>query len=136
MKIINFSLIASILVIPWLGACQTSANNNSGSQAILPSPPSETENDPNNSLALNRTCTNKDTGYRVSYPQDWQTNPGEVLARCQVFDPESATVPANTESTDKAIYLRVEKNVPFDLAAKENMGERSRFTNSSIWFSI
>lgn len=135
MKIINFPLIASILLVPLLGACDPSSNNNSSSEVVLPSPPSTPENNNNNNdsvsennndnlIALSQTCTNNDIGYQVNYPPDWQTNPGEVLASCQVFDPESATVPEYTESTEKAVYLRFEENVPFDLAAKENMGER------------
>lgn len=123
-KIINISLITSILLTASLGACDTSSNNNSDSQVDLPSQSSETENNTNNSIPLSQTCTNNDLGYQVSYPQGWQSNRGEVLAPCQVFDPVSATVPANTESTEKAIYLRVEQNTPYDLAAKENLGER------------
>lgn len=123
-KIINIPLLTSIFLIFWVGACQASSNqNNSDSQVVLPSPPSTLENDTNNSLALNQTCTNNNIGYQVSYPQDWQTNSGKVIERCQVFDPRSATVPLYTESTDKAIYLRGEKNVSFESIAKEDLGE-------------
>lgn len=38
------------------------------------------------------TCTNEDDGFRVSYPEGWATNDGEVLAACSLFDPDAADV--------------------------------------------
>lgn len=45
------------------------------------------------------TCTNEEDGFRVSYPQGWATNDGEVLAACSLFDPDAAdvSVDAGTE---------------------------------------
>ncbi|WP_243397374.1 hypothetical protein [Crocosphaera subtropica] len=82
------------------------------------------QNNSQNSINLNQTCTNKKVGYQVNYPQDWQTNSGNVMNDCQVFDPTYAKVPEQTESISKAIYLRVEENAPFDLISQENVGEQ------------
>ena len=77
-----------------------------------------------NSLVLDRTCINQTAGYRIKYPQGWKTNSGEVVNLCRVFDPRSAQVPEYTETTGKAIYLRIENNVSFDEIAKEDISER------------
>ena len=117
-NLINISAIAAIASIFWAGACQASSTD-----SIILSPPSS-KNILDDSIAFNQTCVNNDIGYRVSYPQDWQTNSGKVIDRCRVFDPHSAIVPKYTESTDKAIYIWIEKNVSFASITQEDVSER------------
>lgn len=117
-NLINISAIAAIISVSWAGSCQASQTD-----AITLSP-SLSQNKIDNSIAFNQSCINSDIGYQVSYPQDWQTNSGEVIDRCRVFDPRSAVVPKDTESTGKAIYIWVEKNVPFAAIAQEDISEK------------
>lgn len=42
-------------------------------------------------------CRDDELGYRVSYPDGWRTNPGEVLPACRLFDPAAIRVEAGTE---------------------------------------
>ncbi|MGV2829884.1 hypothetical protein [Myxosarcina sp. GI1(2024)] len=114
-------IILPIILFPWLLGCDSGTNSElQASRSTTATSADKT--DP--TISLSQTCSNDRAGYQINYPQDWQTNPGEVLNRCQVFDPQSATVPENTESTGKAIYLRIEANVPFERIATENRGER------------
>ena len=83
------------------------------------------------SLVLDRTCINQAAGYRINYPQGWKTNSGDVLDLCRVFDPRSAEVPEYTETTGKAIYLRLENNISFDDIAKEDISEK-HLSNKTI----
>ena len=117
-NLINISVIAAIISVSWAGTCQAS-----GTESIILSPPSS-QNILDDSIAFNQTCINNDIGYRVSYPQDWQTNSGKVIDRCRVFDPHSATVPKYTESAEKAIYIWVEKNVLFASIVQEDVSEK------------
>ena len=129
-KIINIQVIATILFFSLIGTCNGSSRKNSW--IFLSSPTSTSPTETDNSLVLNRTCVNKAIGYQINYPQGWQTNSGEVVNRCRVFDPRSAEVPEYTESIGKAIYLRVENNVSFEEIAKEDLSERhlsSKTTN-------
>lgn len=71
--------------------------------------------DPGNVITLSQTCTNQAAGYTVNYPTGWQTNPGEVLNVCQVFDPASITLPERSSSFDEAIHLRID-SIPFERA--------------------
>lgn len=121
-KILRLLAITLIIFNPWLVSCQFSSRSHS--QNTLSSQSSTPHNQVNKSITLSQTCTNNTVGYQVNYPKDWKTNSGKVMNRCQVFDPQSAMVPEGTESTSKAIYLRIEKNTPFDLIAKENVGEQ------------
>ncbi|MGF1496529.1 MAG: S-layer homology domain-containing protein [Elainellaceae cyanobacterium] len=74
-------------------------------------------------IALDQTCTNETIGYTIGYPAGWQTNPGQVIESCRVFDPQSITLPEQAESTDEAIHLRVD-NVAFDRVTQGNISAR------------
>lgn len=49
------------------------------------------------------SCRDAELGYEVQYPQGWQTNNGEVMPACRLFDPDDVAVEPQTE-------------VPFDIA--------------------
>ena len=119
-KLINIPVITAFLLISWISL----SNANEDSRVVSSSQPSTSQNKTDGAIALSQTCTNNSFGYQVHYPEGWQTNPGEVVDRCRVFDPRSARVPEYTESTGKAIYLRVEKNVLFGEIAKEDSSEQ------------
>lgn len=58
--------------------------------------------------ALTESCDNPDDGYAISYPEGWQTNSGEVVSPCRLFDPEPVDVEPGTEIPfDVAVQLRV-----------------------------
>ncbi|WP_052307402.1 hypothetical protein, partial [Coleofasciculus chthonoplastes] len=73
----------------------------------------------NSPIALSQTCTNEAVSYTVSYPQGWVTNSGSVVEQCKVFDPESISLPEQSESFDEAVHIRVDK-IPFERVARED----------------
>lgn len=42
-------------------------------------------------------CANEVEGYTVDQPAGWRTNPGDVVPRCSLFDPDPIDVPEGTE---------------------------------------
>lgn len=53
-------------------------------------------------------CTNPRDGYSLSYPGSWQTNPGDVLPTCTVFDDDPLELTEGTEVPfDVAVFLDV-----------------------------
>ncbi|EAZ88390.1 hypothetical protein [Crocosphaera chwakensis] len=116
---INYINLILFFLITLLSSCDNSSfSKTTKSQSLA------RKSNKNISINLDQTCTNEKVGYQVNYPQNWQTNSGDVMNDCQVFDPNSAKVPEQTESISKAIYLRVEENTPFDLVSQENLGEQ------------
>jgi len=80
----------------------------------------------NAGVQLSQSCHNDAIGYTVGYPGGWETNSGEILNTCQVFDPTDASLPARSDSFDEAVYLR-EENMSFDRVAGAPYGaEASR----------
>jgi len=73
----------------------------------------------NSPIALSQTCTNEAVAYTVNYPQGWVTNSGSVVEQCKVFDPESISLPEQSESFDEAVHIRVDQ-VPFERVASED----------------
>ena len=65
------------------------------------------------SIDLGQTCTNEAVGYTVSYPVGWQTNSGDVVKECQIFDFRSVQLRERSEDFDEAVYFDLE-NVPFE----------------------
>ena len=65
------------------------------------------------SINLGQTCTNEAVGYTVSYPVGWQTNSGDVVKQCQIFDFRSIQLRERSEDFDEAVYFDLE-NVPFE----------------------
>jgi hypothetical protein len=54
-------------------------------------------------------CTNPEHGFSVSFPDDWQTNSGEVMPECSAFDPEAIEIPPASEIPfEIAIVIGVE----------------------------
>lgn len=65
-------------------------------------------------------------GYAVSYPEEWSTNPGEVLAKCSRFHPEPFDVPQGTDERVAAIAAYVDP-VPFtEVAAPDDTRDADR----------
>ncbi|MGB3640006.1 MAG: S-layer homology domain-containing protein, partial [Rivularia sp. (in: cyanobacteria)] len=56
-------------------------------------------------INLGQTCTNEAVGYTVSYPLGWQTNSGDVVKQCQVFDFRSIQLRERSEDFDEAVYF-------------------------------
>ncbi|WP_036484199.1 hypothetical protein [Myxosarcina sp. GI1] len=118
---ISILIALFIILIPWLEGCDSTSEMQ---ESLSPNSNTSEDKSDNETITLSQICNNNNVGYQINYPQGWQTNPGTVISPCQIFDPQSAIVPKNTESIDKAIYLRVEENVTFDLVTKENKHER------------
>lgn len=74
--------------------------------------PPKNESD-NTSIKLGQTCTNEAVGYTVSYPVGWQTNSGDIVKQCQIFDSRSIQLRERSEDFDEAVYFDLE-NVPFN----------------------
>lgn len=75
---------------------------------------------------LGRTteCTNTDMRYRIEYPAAWQTNTGDVVSACSLFDPDSIRVPPYSELPyDIAVAVRREQ-VDFDTLTGPQLGSR------------
>ncbi|MEM6751400.1 MAG: S-layer homology domain-containing protein [Cyanobacteria bacterium P01_C01_bin.38] len=64
-------------------------------------------------INLGQTCTSRAIGYTVSYPVGWQTNSGDVVKPCQIFDFRSIQLRERSEDFDEAVYFDLE-NVPFE----------------------
>lgn len=75
-------------------------------------------------IALAATCINETAGYSVRYPEDWQTNDGDVTQVCQAFDPSEITLPERAESFDEAVLIRVDAIAFNRIIANENIAER------------
>jgi hypothetical protein len=61
------------------------------------------------SLARTTACTNAEVGYRIEYPADWRTNPGDVMPGCSLFDPGPIRIEPGTELPfDIAVAIRRE----------------------------
>lgn len=71
------------------------------------------------------TCTNEEDGFRVSYPEGWATNEGDVLAACSLFDPDAAdvSVAAGTEVPLSVAVSIDREDAPFADVAGPARGE-------------
>lgn len=59
--------------------------------------------------ALGDSCVNEVDGYRLAYPDGWDTNSGEVTAPCQVFDLSTPELQPDTHAPlDAAVLVTVE----------------------------
>ncbi len=76
-------------------------------------------------VVLAQSCTNREDGYGIQFPQGWSTNEGEVVPPCRYFHPQAFEVPEATEVFDLAITVRVD-DVPFTRVTSEedSLGER------------
>jgi hypothetical protein len=107
----------------------TSCNRNPDTTTeIPPSPspsPSETATETPETPAdgtLGKTCSNKQIGYTISYPADWETNSGNVVEACQVFDPDVPQLPENSETFDEAVFIRLAQ-APFEQITAKGIGQ-------------
>lgn len=73
--------------------------------------------------AATQTCTNDEAGYRVSYPAEWHTNPGDVVPACSFFDSEPVEVPEAQEVFDLAVSIKREP-VRFERVTAGDPGTR------------
>jgi hypothetical protein len=79
------------------------------------------------------TCINPEGGYRVAYPADWHTNPGDVLPPCSLFDPRPIRVaPATEIPVDIAISMGREP-AGFEEVAGATHGERNLSREEMVW---
>lgn len=91
-------LLSTLLVAAALAtACGAPASGDDTTGASLVSAEASTSGGP--------TCHDTELGYEVQYPEGWQTNSGEVMPPCRLFDPEDVAVEPQTE-------------IPFDIAIR------------------
>lgn len=111
-------LLGCVAVALTLAACDTSGDLNGASDAPSPTPtvadtaatPSVSPSpDPAERLVR---CENPE-GFTISYPEAWSTNPGDVVPRCSLFDPEPFDVPMATDERVAAVSAYIDP-VPFD----------------------
>jgi len=70
-----------------------------------------------------RECTNPEIGYTIRYPAGWETNDGEVMPPCSLFDPEPITIdPATEIPADIAVAIRLEE-VAIDQVSQVGPGQ-------------
>lgn len=70
------------------------------------------------------TCESAEAGYNVDYPAGWETNSGDVLPPCSLFDPESAETEAGTEiSTDIAVAITVQPVSLEEIRSGDSLGQ-------------
>lgn len=70
------------------------------------------------------TCESTEAGYSVDYPAGWETNSGDVLPPCSLFDPESAETEAGTEiSTDIAVAITVQPVSLEEIRSGSSLGQ-------------
>jgi hypothetical protein len=75
-----------------------------------------------------RQCTNPEHGFSVSYPDDWHSNSGEVIAECSAFDPEEFEIPPDSEMPfEIAIVIGIEP-VQFEELTVPSRWERIHLT--------
>jgi len=79
---------------------------------------------PDPALAQTASCTNAEVGYRIEYPAQWQTNPGEVMPECSLFDPGPIQIaPATELPFDIALAIRRE-GIAFERVTAEQPHRR------------
>lgn len=79
-----------------------------------------------------RECVNREKGYSLEYPADWQVNDVELLGPCALFDPDPIEVPENSELPPAiAVAIDVEP-VPFATVTGEVIGRREISREATI----
>lgn len=79
-----------------------------------------------------RECMNREQGYSLEYPADWQVNDAELMGPCALFDPDPLDVPENSELPPSiAVAIDVEP-VPFATVTGEVMGRREISREATI----
>lgn len=69
------------------------------------------------------SCTNPVAGYTVSFPGNWHTNDGDVMAPCSLFDPQPIQIdPATEIPADIAVVIRLEE-IDFESVASLAPGQ-------------
>ncbi|MBW3577426.1 MAG: hypothetical protein KY462_06755 [Actinobacteria bacterium] len=117
----RFVLVLAVIMLA-VTACQRAPEE----EPVSPTSPAETVTTPaspvaTGPMARTASCENADAAYRIDYPADWETNTGDVLAECSLFDPEPIDIEPGTQiGFDVAIAIRAE-NVSFERVAEEDM---------------
>lgn len=97
----HLTLIILAILALLAGACGRAAD---APDATRPGPTGT----PPSTAPLAERCTNPQDGYSISYPAAWETNPGEVLPTCTVFDEEQVDLVEGTEVPfDITVYLDI-----------------------------
>lgn len=78
--------------------------------------PRDADDDDDNDVAFDASCTNREYGFQVRYPTGWVVNEANGLTPCSAFDPDDARMPPATEiPRDIAIVIHRDQ-VPFERA--------------------
>lgn len=64
--------------------------------------------------ALGASCTNREAGIRVSYPEGWRTNTGDGLPACSAFDPVDVSMPEASEIPESIAIIITHQPVAFE----------------------
>jgi hypothetical protein len=73
---------------------------------------------------LGGECTNREGNFTVRYPAAWQTNRGDVVGPCSIFDPDPIEIPVDSEfPIEFAVMMNVER-APFASLTGEMLGRR------------
>lgn len=110
-------LVAAVsLAVVAFGACATEAPPDAG-----PTSTPERTPEPEPEQA---SCTNTELSFTVEYPAGWQTNDGEVMPECSVFDPEPIRVQPATEIPEDIAVVITSDEVSFERATAPGPSER------------
>ncbi len=116
----RFVLLLAVIMLA-VTACQRAPEE----EPATPTSPAETVTTPTTPaatgpMARTATCENPEASYRIDYPADWETNTGDVVAECSLFDPAPIEIEPGTEiGFEIAIAVRVD-NVPFERVTEED----------------
>lgn len=117
-------LVTTIAIALTVGACasdeatETTSTTSPDTTTTAPGNPTTTSTTtPPPGGGLDASCVSPE-GFSVSYPEDWETNDGSVVADCTMFDPEAFMVQAGTDERVAAINIYLE-NVPYSTVSAE-----------------
>lgn len=63
---------------------------------------------------LGASCTNREAGLRVAYPEGWRTNTGDGLPACSAFDPVDVSMPEASEIPEAIAIVITHQTVAFE----------------------
>lgn len=126
---------ASIIAVALVVAACGSAGEASETTTSTTTPAESTTTAPPETTTTSTTAPRQDEGmvrcespegYAISYPEGWETNPGDVVPTCGQFHPEPFEVPESTDERVAAVTAYVDP-VPFsEVATLEGQGEVQR----------
>lgn len=65
-------------------------------------------------------CTNEEARYTVAYPDDWETNSGEIMPACSLFDPGRIEIGAGSEIPPDIAVMILREAAPYSAVTAED----------------